>query len=202
MNNRIVRHAVTTLCMAATLLMFRGEVAAAAVQGPVDIIKARNQSVERILRQSGDSVSDATREQLKDVINSFIDFNELSKRALGKYWDERNEEERKRFVDVFSQLIKNSSVKKLEIYKADRMVYQEPRVSDGRATVTTVAYKDRKNVEVTYQMHRVNGEWRVYDMDIDGVSTARNYRDSFYKQIAKSSYEDMYDKLVQRLQEG
>ena len=201
MNNPAIRYAIASLCMSAALAVASSDLPAA-IQGPLETIRARNQAVERILRETGDSVSDATREELKGVINDFIDFGELSKRALGKYWDERSDKEKTNFVDVFSQLIKNSSVKKLEIYKADRMVYQEPRVSAGRATVTTVAYKGRKDVEVAYKMHMVGGEWRVYDMDIDGVSTARNYRDSFYRQIAKSSYSEMYDKLVQRLQEG
>ena len=50
-------------------------------------------------------------------------------------------------------------------------------------------------------MHEVGGEWKAYDIVIDGASTARNYRDSFYKQIAKSSYKEMFDKLVTKLAE-
>jgi phospholipid transport system substrate-binding protein len=130
-----------------------------------------------------------------------MDFNELSRLSLGKYWDRRTEQEKKDFVNTFSQLIRNSSVKKLEIYKADRLVYEEPEINGAKAKVTTIAYKKRKQVEIVYKMHKVGDRWLVYDMEIDGVSTARNYRDSFYKQIAKSSYEEMYNKLVKRLQE-
>ncbi len=176
------------------------EVFALAQQDPLEIVRTRNQTVERIVGQSGDEVSDETREELKEVINGFIDFEELSKRALGKHWSDRTEQERADFISVFSQLIKNSSVKKLEIYQADRLVYQKPEINGAAAEVTTVAYKDRKQVEIIYKMHKVGDEWRVWDMEIDGASTARNYRDSFYKQIAKSSYSEMYDKLLKRLE--
>ncbi len=171
-------------------------------QSPLELIKSRNQRVESILDAAGDSVSEQTREELKDVINNFIDFQELSRIALGKYWDERTEKQKQEFVEVFQRLIRNSSVKKLGVYKADRIEYLEPEIRGDRAEVVTIAHKKRKQVEILYKLHKTGGEWKVYDMEIDGLSTARNYRESFYKQIAKTSYEEMYDKLVQRLQES
>ncbi|RMF61838.1 MAG: ABC transporter substrate-binding protein [Calditrichaeota bacterium] len=168
-------------------------------KSPVAILKARNKAVESILKGTDDNITPATREKLKDVINGIIDFRELSRLALGKYWNERTEQEKKDFVNVFQQLIRNSSVKKLEIYKADRLEYQPAKINGTKAKVTTIAYKGRKQVEITYKMHKVNGRWMVYDMVIDGASTARNYRDSFYKEIAKSSYQAMYEKLVRKL---
>jgi phospholipid transport system substrate-binding protein len=173
-----------------------------AEESPTQIIKARNQNVEDIITAAGDNIDDATRDKLKDVINSFIDFRELSRVALGKYWKERTEQEKDDFVSVFEQLIRNSSVKKLEVYKADRIEYDEPEIRSGKAFVRTVAYKKKKQVEVLYKMHQVDGEWKVYDLEIDGLSTARNYRDSFYKQISTTSYEEMYEKLVTKLNEG
>lgn len=169
-------------------------------QSPTQLVKSRNEAVENILNSSGDSVNAETKEKLKDIINGFIDFRELSRLALGKYWDKRTEQEKDDFVNVFQQLIRNSSVKKLEIYKADRFVYEEPEINGTKAKVTTIAYKKRKQVEILYKMHKLGAEWKVYDMEIDGVSTARNYRESFYKQIAKTSYEEMYNKLVNKLE--
>ena len=168
---------------------------------PAQLIKSRNEAVDKILASAGDNISQATKERLKDIINGFIDFRELSRLALGKYWKARTEQEKKDFTNVFQQLIRNSSVKKLEIYKADRIEYEAPEFSGKIAKVNTIAYKGRKQVEVLYKMHEVGSEWKVFDMEIDGISTARNYRGSFYKQIAKTSYKEMYDKLVKRLAE-
>ncbi|TDI71878.1 MAG: ABC transporter substrate-binding protein [Bacteroidetes bacterium] len=168
-------------------------------ESPLDIIKNRNKTVEEIIGDK-DEIKGETKERLKDVINSFMDFNEFSRLALGKYWKERTEQEKKDFANVFQKLIRNSSVKKLEIYQADSVVYEEPEINGSKAKVTTIAYKKRKEFEITYKMHKVDNEWKTYDMEIDGVSTARNYRDSFYKQIAKTSYKEMYDKLVKRLE--
>jgi phospholipid transport system substrate-binding protein len=170
-------------------------------ESPLQIIKLRNQKVKEILDTAGEKVAEKTKEELKEIINGIIDFQQLSRMALGKYWDERTEAERKEFVDVFQQLIRNSSVKKLEVYKADKIVYEDPEINGDKAEIITLAYKDRKEAEIIYKMHKPAGEWKVYDIEIDGVSTALNYRESFYKQIAKTSYTEMFDKLVERLEE-
>jgi phospholipid transport system substrate-binding protein len=186
------------------LLVVLGPVSATPLysqDSPLEIIKVRNQKVKGMLEAKGDTVDDATREELKHIINASIDFQELSRLALGKYWTERTEQEKRDFVNVFQKLIRNSSVKKLEVYKADRIVYEEPEITGDKAYITTIAHKKNKQVEVLYKMHNVDGEWKVFDMEIDGVSTARNYRESFYKQIAKSSYQEMYDKLAKKLEE-
>lgn len=196
------RMRVWLLFVALAALLFSENGAASDSTSPAELIKSRNERVEAILAAAGDSVDAETKEQLKDIINSFIDFRELSKLALGKYWDQRTEKEKEDFVNVFQQLIRNSSVKKLEVYKADRIVYEAPEINGSKAKVTTLAYKKRKEVEVVYKMHKVKGEWKVYDMEIDGMSTVRNYRDSFYKQIAKSSYTEMYNKLEKRLKDS
>lgn len=196
------RHGVMRgLTLSLALALVPAGLAAQSAPGPVEVIRSRNEAVRAILEATPKDVDAATKEKLKDLINGLMDFRELSSRALGKHWDQRNDEEKREFVDVFQQLIRNSSVKKLEVYRADSVRYAEPVLRGDLATVTTTAFKDRKRVEIVYQMHRVDGAWRAYDMVIDGASTVRNYRDSFYKEIAKTSYAEMYAKLVQRLQE-
>jgi phospholipid transport system substrate-binding protein len=175
--------------------------AQSASDSPVDVVRSRNQAVTSILEAAGDSVEDPTRERLKDVINGLIDFQELSRRALNRHWDARTDQERADFVDVFRQLIRNSSVRKLGVYRADSVTYRPPETSDDAATVVTLAYKDGKSAEVVYHMHKVGGEWKAYDVVVDGSSTLRTYRDSFNKEIARGSYEAMYAKLVDRLAE-
>lgn len=174
---------------------------AAAQESPVQAIRDRNRAVEAILERVEGEPTGEQRERLKDLINGLIDFRELSRLALGRYWDERTEAEREEFVEVFRELIRNSSVRKLEIYQADRITYETPEVEGDRAEIVTLAHKGRKRVEIVYRMHRVEGEWKVLDMVVDGASTARTYRDSFYKEIARSSYPQMYAKLVDRLEE-
>jgi len=189
------------LAVGATILSFGGVWAQSAPQSPVEVVRSRNEAVRRILEAAGDSVDAPTRERLKDVINGLIDFDELSRRALGRYWDARTDREKAEFTDVFRQLIRNSSVKKLGVYRADSVTYNTPAASGDDVTLVTHAFKDDASAEIVYEMHRVGGEWKAWDVVVDGSSTMRTYRDSFNREISRSSYEAMYAKLLDRLKE-
>ena len=174
---------------------------ASAQRSPVDEVRSHNEEVQRVLEQAGDSISDQEREGLKDAINAMIDFEELSSRALGRYWADRTDQEKSEFVDVFRQLVRNSSVRKLDSHRADSLAYRQPEISGEEATVTTVAHKDNKSIEILYHMLLKEGEWRAYDVVIDGSSTMRTYRDSFYREISATSYTAMYARLKEKLEQ-
>ena len=175
--------------------------AGTAQESPDAVVRERNQLVKNALDEAGDPVSDEIREELKDVINGLIDFQELSRRALRRHWEARTPEERTQFVEVFRALVRNSSVQKLEVYSVDSTTYHAPETEGDQSRVVTVAHENGKQVEIVYLMHRVEAEWRAYDVVIDGSSTLRTYQDSFQREIKSTSYEEMYDRLVERLEQ-
>ena len=175
---------------------------AAAQQGPGDLVRSRNQLVQQILRaHPTDSVKGPDRERLKDVINGLMDFQELSRRALGRNWDARTDAQKAEFVSVFRDLVRASSVRKLGVHRADSITYRPAQVNGTQATVTTIAWKDRRSAEIVYHMHQVGGEWKAWDVVIDGSSTMRTYRDSFTKEINSTSYDAMFARLKERLEQ-
>jgi len=199
-------HYWMNLLLLAALAMMSGAEAPAAAQDAdgaalLAKLKERDATVQTLVA-TADTSSTEVKEKLKEIINGVIDFDELSKRALGKHWRERTEAEQADFVEVFRQLIRNSSVRKLDIYKADRVEYEEPTFRRGIASIRTVAHKKDSQMEVVYQLHQVDGEWLVYDLVVDEVSTARNYRDGFYKKLAKTPFSDMMVELREKLDEG
>ncbi len=169
---------------------------------PGDVVRARNEATQRAVDAAGDSISDEEREALKDVINGVIDFRELSRRALRRHWAARTPEEQDQFVDVFRALIRNSSVRKLEIYQADSITYRPAETNGNKSRVVTIAHKGRSEVEIAYLMHKVGDEWKVYDVVIDDSSTLRTYQDSFQREINSTSYEAMYARMIDKLAES
>ncbi len=188
------------LLLAASAAWGGAAVPAAAQQGPTDVVRSRNQQVQRILQaHPGDSVKGPDRERLKDVINGLIDFEELSRRALARNWAARTPAQQTEFVGVFRDLVRASSVRKLGVHRADSVTYRPAQVNGAQATVTTIAWKDRRSAEIVYHMHQVGGEWKAWDVVVDGSSTMRTYRDSFTKEIASSGYDAMFARLKDRL---
>ncbi len=189
-------HAAVIVAFVAALLV---PLPGAGQSAPEDVVRLRNEAAQRAVDAAGDSISDEARDALKDVINGLIDFHELSRRALRRHWDARTPEEQAQFVDVFRELVRNSSVQKLSVYQADSVTYQPAETNGDRSRVVTIAYKGRNEVEIAYLLHKVGDEWKAYDVVVDDSSTLRTYQDSFQREINSTSYEAMYNRLVDKL---
>jgi phospholipid transport system substrate-binding protein len=55
-----------------------------------------------------------------------------------------------------------------------------------------------EDVLVDYQLHDINGQWKVYDVVIDSISIVNNYRAQFERVIAKSSLKELLQKIKQQ----
>jgi len=50
-------------------------------------------------------------------------------------------------------------------------------------------------VPIDYRLYRKNGQWKVYDVVVDGVSLVSNYRSTFAEQIRKGGIDGLIEAL-------
>ena len=135
------------------------------------------------------------RRQLEKIIGDRFSYEEMAKRSLGMQWNKLNEIQRQEFVELFQQLLANSYAGKIEGYSGERIQYLNERDEDDYAEVRTKLLSRKGEIPVDYRLLNKSGEWRVYDIVVDGVSLAGNYRGQFTKIIGSASYEDLVEKL-------
>ena len=51
---------------------------------------------------------------------------------------------------------------------------------------------------INYSMYLTNGEWKVYDVEIDGISLVINYRTTFANEIRQQGLDKLIAKLSTR----
>lgn len=161
-------------------------------------LEQRDREIKELL---GDKkqLTDKQRDQLKTVVNERIDFELMSQDALGAHWSSLEPAQRKEFVEVFSQIVRNQSLSNLDIYRS-RVTYGEITVTDGEArAVTTTTYKDVP-AEVVYLLRKKDGDWRVHDIVLDNVSTAEGYARSFQTVIRKKGFASLMTSLRKKLE--
>ena len=146
------------------------------------------------------------RAKMKSLIFPKFNFLEMGKRSLGsKRWKERSPEERKIFIDLFGKLLENSYANKLESYHDEKINYVDEIVKGKYAMVKTEVIRKNGTVNVDYKLIRGGGEWRVYDIVVEGVSMIKNYRSQFARIIHKDSFDTLMEKLnakVDQLEDG
>ncbi len=138
------------------------------------------------------------RQKLWETISPIFNFEEMSKRALGQHWKNRSDEEKKEFVVLFTNILKDAYIGKTDEYSGEKVILVKERVDKEYATVQAkFILSTGSDVVVDYNMLSNSGEWKIYDVIIEGVSLVNNYRSQFNSILIKSTYKE----LVQRIKE-
>ena len=189
--------------LASTLALGLALAAVAAWAGPAtDQVEA---AVDRVLKIVQDPAlqkpanAEKRRTEIRETARSIFDFEEMGKRALARHWAARTPEQRKRFTELFTDLLEASYVDKIEGYGGEKIVYV-PELADGD-TVTVrskVVTKRGTEIPIDYRMQKDGARYKVYDVTIEGVSLVSNYRTQFNKIITQFSYEELVKKMEQK----
>lgn len=162
-----------------------------------DMLDQRDAQIKELLGPSGTDYTQQQRDELKDIINDVIDYRTMAQHALGNKYDEISDEEREEFVDLFSTIIRDNSLNRLDIYRAD-VVYNDISVTNGNAHVKTTAQLENVRTPVDYDMERKDGEWVVVDLIIDEVSTGDSYNRQFQSIIRQRGFDALLNNLRRR----
>lgn len=161
------------------------------------LLEQRDKQIKKLLGPKGTDYTDQQKNKLKDIINGIVDYKAMAQFALQTTYDTLSQDNRKEFVDLFSTIVRDQSLNKLDIYRAD-VTYKNIDVNGDSAKVNTIAVLDKVRTPVNYQMVYKGNEWKITDMVIDDVSTAASYRRSFQTIIRKKGYDYLLKTLKKR----
>ena len=138
---------------------------------------------------------------VEEIVLPHFDFENISASVLGKYWRSATTEQRRRFRDAFKLLLLHTYAVAL-VDNMDREIeFEAVREAPGATDVTvrtSVPQDGGFPLPVDYSMELIDGEWKVYDVEIDGLSLVTNYRSTFAKEINKSGLEGLIGILEER----
>ena len=158
---------------------------------PTNQVKKVADEVISILKEPSLNTPDKEPERRKLIraaVDQIVDWNEVAKRALGRYWRGRTDDEKREFIYLFGKLLEKTYFEKVKGYSGEKVIYLGDRVEGGYALgKAKIITKQDKEIKVLYRMKKVQGKWMVYDVCVEGVSLINNYRTQFNSILARSS---------------
>jgi phospholipid transport system substrate-binding protein len=141
--------------------------------------------------------------EIRTIINEVFDWQELSRRTLGREWKKFKPDQQKEFVSLFEELLQNIYADRILAYTSEKIEFgKETELKKGRVEVESyIITKDNKKVPLFYRMTDKSGQWRVYDVVIEGVSMVKNYRGQFREILSKKKPEDLLQTLRDKVKE-
>jgi phospholipid transport system substrate-binding protein len=120
----------------------------------------------------------------------------MAKRSLGQHWAARTPAEHTQFVALFTDLIQQSYLSKVDQHGGAKMIFGGETVDGDHAVVQTkVPLANGNEMPLDYKLHKMDDRWQVYDLSLDGISLVSNYRAQFNKIIRIDSYEVLVARL-------
>ncbi|MHC4596553.1 MAG: MlaC/ttg2D family ABC transporter substrate-binding protein [Planctomycetota bacterium] len=173
-------------------------VADAVVEDPNDpneLVRVKWDAIISIL-QNKDIDEKAKKNQIGKIITPVFDFPLMAKLVLGRtHWSKLTQPQSEKFTRLFTELLKASYLAKVSLYKDETILFK-PGVQKKKSVYvpTELVHKERK-VGILYKLRKVDKRWKVYDVEIQGVSILLTYRSQFNEILRRGTVEDLLSRL-------
>lgn len=178
----------------AAWLMVAGAMAATA--GPLDVVETAVTRV--IVAMQEDPSREHARAEIRQAALSLFDFDEMARRTLTRHWAARSPQEQAEFVKLFTDLLERSYLGRIESWSDEKIIYTSEVVDGAFASVRSKIITRRAEIGIEYRLRQRDGQWRVYDVLLDGVSFVSTFRSAFDRILQQSSWAGLMDKLRKR----
>lgn len=141
--------------------------------------------------------SDKRRQAIERIIMQRVSYEEMAKRSLGTPWTELPEADRREFVELFVQLLRDNFAGRISEHSAAAVSYLSEQQEAHFAEVKTHLKNPKVDTRVDFRLFLQSEEWLVYDVVVDGASIVSNYRAQFTNIIRDVSYVGLVKKMKQ-----
>ncbi len=171
------------------------------VSDPMEILSKKDRELQSLLK-SDSSQTEKGKQEISRLINGIFNLEELGRKSLGSAtFKKMTEEQKKRFLSAFKNILETNTMEQLESYQTDSVVYEKAKVSSSgkKAKITAHAYFRGKETIYQYKMMLKDEEWKTWDLVIDDLSTYLNYKEQFRKILKKKTIEELIERLEKKV---
>jgi phospholipid transport system substrate-binding protein len=186
---KILFYAVTSL------LLLSQSVTADNKSAAEEFIKSNLDAVFAVL-QKNDLSQQAKASEVEEIVTPMFDFNLMAKLSLGKkYWPGLSPDQKERFTELFIERLRGSYLNRLTAYTDEKIIYESPVAIKKKVRMPTLLISKGNKISMLYKLYPTQNTWKIYDVEIEGVSIIRSYRSQFNEILQKGTFDDLLQKM-------
>jgi len=173
---------------------------------PLNTVEGHVKNVLDVLRDpalQGEANKEAKQKKIESIADQLFDYIALSRLTLGKSWKQFNREQQKEFVSLYRSILEKAYMDKILAYTDEKVLFdKEMMLSEDKAEVQTKIITKSAEIPINYRLYLKDGQWRVYDVIIEGISLIQNYRTQFREILANKPPEEVLKILREKTGEA
>ncbi len=158
---------------------------------PNELLRVKWDAIIKVL-QTEDIDQKVKEEVIDKIITPIFDFTLMGKLALGRtHWPKLTGPQREKFIQLFAKRLKDSYREKISLY-TDEKALLSPAIRKKKVIFIPMQLISKdKNINVLYKLRKVDKRWKIYDVEIQGVSIILTYRSQFNDILRKGTIKDI-----------
>ena len=160
-----------------------------------EIVKSKLDAVFAVL-QKKDLDQQARKKEINEIVTPMFDFGLMAKLSLGrKHWPNLTREKKEKFTQLYIELLKTSYLDKLALYTDEEVIFEPPAQVKKKVRIPTQLVSKNRKTSILYKLYKPADDWKVYDLEIQGVSIIRSYRSQFGEILQSGTIDDLLLKM-------
>jgi phospholipid transport system substrate-binding protein len=169
---------------------------------PVAVLRQMSEYVTDVVRRDTSILTDPVRLRAlaNEAVLPHVDFVTLSRWVLGKHWRKATPAQREAFMTQFREMLLVTYLRNVTSYRETAVRFLPLRAApqDDRVVVQAeVEPQGMPVVNVMFRMHRVDGQWLIYDVAVEGVSLVATHRSGFSQEISRNGLDGLIARLAE-----
>ena len=175
---------------------------------PDVLLEAVTLEVLAIIRQDKD-IQAGNPAKVADLVETKIlphfEFTRMTQIAAGRNWNLATPEQQQALTTEFKTLLVRTYSTALSSYR-DQVIEYKPLRAAPDATEVTVKSEmkqpGRERMTIDYKMEKTPAGWKVYDIQIAGISMVTTYRETFASRVRDGGIEGLIKSLSDKNRQG
>jgi len=159
------------------------------------LIKSKIDAVVLVLQHQGDDER-KKKDEVINIIMPVFDMPLMAKLAVGgTFWPRFSGDEKARFSVAFEAMLQNAYIDRIMRYSDEKIVFKAPVDNNKKVYVPVDLISAGDTYEMIYKLYRSNATWKIYDVEIEGVSIIKSYRSQINQVLSTGTFEDLLQKM-------
>ncbi len=159
------------------------------------LLKSKLESVIFVLEKK-DIDQQAKKKEIIEIVTPMFNFPLMSKLTLGKkHWPGLTKDQKEKFIELFTKRLKDSYLEKMMLYTDEKIEYKESVQVGKKVQIPTILTSKDNKISMLYKLYKSKLSWKIYDIEIQGVSLISTYRSQFDEILRSKTVDDLLAKL-------
>jgi len=160
-----------------------------------ELLKGKLDSVIIVLEKK-DIDQQVKKKEIVEIVTPMFNFSLMSKLTLGKkHWPVLTKDQKDKFTELFTKRLKDSYLDKMMLYTDEKIEYKESVQVGKKVQIPTILTSKDNKISMLYKLYKSKLSWKIYDIEIQGVSLISTYRSQFDEILRNKTVDDLLAKL-------